>query len=68
MKTILKQFANLLTIAATLFFVWSIANALVKSLAISDIISEVAFCYLTIAVFNYILFGSATLWHMKKDM
>ena len=68
MKTILKQFANLLTIAATLFFVGSIGNAVVKSLAISDIISEVAFCYLAIAVFNYILFGSATLWHMKKDM
>ncbi|MES2013243.1 MAG: hypothetical protein V4445_05790 [Pseudomonadota bacterium] len=68
MKTILKQFANLLTIAATLFFVGSIGNAIVKSLAISDIISEVAFCYLAIAVFNYILFGSATLWYMKKDM
>jgi len=68
MKTILKQFANLLTIAATLFFVGSLGYAIAKSLSISDIISEVAFCYLAIAVYNYILFGSATLWHMKKDM
>jgi hypothetical protein len=40
----------------------------VESKPIGDFISEVAFCYLAIAVFNYITFGAATLWHKKSDI
>lgn len=68
MKTMLKQFANLLTVVVTLFFVGGLGYALVKGTNVGDLISEVAFCYLAVAVFNYILFGSATLWHPKKEM
>ncbi|MGZ8984612.1 MAG: hypothetical protein ACXW11_11800 [Methylotenera sp.] len=68
MKTLLKRFANILTIAATLFMVVGLGYMLVKNQPISDLISEISFCYVAIAVFNYITFGAATLWHKKSDM
>lgn len=68
MKTLLKTIANILTVIVTLFLVVGFGYVLVNHKPVSDLISEVAFCYLSIAVFNYIVFGAATLWHMKiKD-
>lgn len=68
MKIILKKFANLLTIATTIFLVVGLGYAVIKNKPISDLVSEIAFCYLTVAVFNYIVFGSASLWHKKSDI
>lgn len=68
MKIILKKFANLLTIATTIFLVVGLGYAIVKNQSIGNLISEIAFCYLTVAVFNYIVFGAATLWHKKSDL
>ncbi len=68
MKTLLKKFANTLTIATTLFLVVGLGYVLVKNQPISDLISKVSFCYVAIAAFNYITFGAATLWHKKSDM
>jgi len=68
MKNLLKKIANILTIAITLFLIVGLAFVLTKNQPISDLISEIAFCYLTIAVFNYITFGTATLWHKKSDI
>lgn len=68
MKTSLKKFANILTIAATLFFVIGIGYVMVKNLPLGDFISEVSLCYVAVAVFNYLIFGTATLWHKKSEM
>lgn len=68
MKTSLKKFANVLTIAATLFLVIGMGYVMVKDLPMSDFISEVSFCYVAVAVFNYLIFGAATLWHKKSEM
>lgn len=68
MKTSLKKFANILTIAATLFFVIGMGYVMVKNLPLSDFISEVSLCYVAIAVFNYLIFGTAALWHKKSEM
>ena len=68
MKTSLKKFANILTIAATLFFVIGIGYVMVKNLPLGDFISEVSLCYVVVAVFNYLIFGTATLWHKKSEM
>jgi len=68
MKTLLKKFANILTIATTILLVSGLAYVLINNQPISNVISEIAFCYVTIAVFNYITFGTATLWHKKNDI
>ncbi len=68
MKKILKQFANILTVATTIFLVVGLGYVFVKNQPIGDFISEVAFCYLAIAAFNYITFGAATLWHKKSEL
>lgn len=67
MKILLKKLANILTIAATLFLVVGLGYVFVNNRSISDLISEVSFCYVAIAVFNYIVFGAATLWHMNIE-
>jgi hypothetical protein len=67
MKSSLMKFANLLTIAATLFLVVGLGYVVVKDQPVADLISTASFCYVSIAVFNYLLFGAATLWHMKID-
>jgi len=59
----LKKFANLLTIAATLFLLIGLGFVIVKNLAITDLIAQVAFCYVAIAAFNKITLGTPTLWH-----
>lgn len=68
MKTSLKKFANILTIAATLFLVIGMGYVMVKNQPLSDFVSEVSFCYVAIAAFNYLVFGAATLWHKKSEM
>jgi hypothetical protein len=68
MKTSLKRFANMLTVAATLLLVFGMGYVLVKKLPIGDFISEISFCYIAIAVFNYMIFGTATLWHKKDEV
>ncbi|MEI8361768.1 MAG: hypothetical protein WCG35_00920 [Betaproteobacteria bacterium] len=67
MKTTLKKLANTLTIAATLFLLIGSGYVLVKNQPLGDFVSEAAFCYLAIAVFNYLVFGAAILWHKKSD-
>lgn len=68
MKIWLKRFANILTISATLFLAIGLGYVLVKNQPIGDFISEAALCYLAVAAFNYIMFGTATLWHKKADI
>jgi hypothetical protein len=63
MMILLKRITNVLTIAATLFMVIGLLYVVVKGKPIGDFISEVAFCYLAISAFNYLMFGGATLWH-----
>ena len=63
MNILLMKFANILTIAATLFLVFGLAYVLVKHLPISDLIAQVAFFYVAIAAFNKIALGTPTLWH-----
>lgn len=67
MKASLKKIANILTITATIFFVIGLVYFFVKNRPIGDLISTVSFCYVSIAAFNYLMFGAATLWHMKAD-
>lgn len=63
MNILLKKFANILTIAATLFLVIGLVYVIVKQLPMGDLISQVAFCYVAIAAFNKIALGMPTLWH-----
>ncbi len=68
MKTLLKKITNSLTIITTLLLVVGLGYKLYQNQPLSDLISEIAFCYLVIAVFNYITFGAATLWYKKSEM
>lgn len=65
MKSSIMKFANLLTIAATLFFIVGLGYVVVKNQPVAELISTASFGYVSIAVFNYLMFGVATLWHMK---
>ncbi len=67
MKILLKQFTNALTLLASLWLLVGLGYAVVKHQPIADFISEIAFCYLTIAVFNFVVFGAAILWHQQAD-
>ncbi len=68
MKTSLKKLANVLTVGTTMFFIIGLVYFLVKHLPIGDLISTISFCYVSIAAFNYLIFGAATLWHIKADL
>ena len=68
MKTVLKKITNTLTVATTLFLLAGLGYVLLKNLPVSDLISPISFCYVSIAAFNYLMFGAATLWHNKRDM
>lgn len=68
MKKLLKKVTNSLTIITTLLLVVGIGYKLLQNQPLSDLISEIAFCYLAIAVFNFITFGAATLWYKKSEM
>jgi hypothetical protein len=45
-------------------FVYVLAN----SLPLGDFIYSIAFCYLAIAVLNYLVFGTAKLWHKSDEL
>jgi hypothetical protein len=58
-----KKFANILTIAASMFLLIGLWFVFTKNQPITDLITQVAFCYVAIAAFNKILLGTPTLWH-----
>lgn len=41
---------------------------LANSLPLGDFIYSIAFCYLAIAVLNYLVFGTAKLWHKVDEL
>lgn len=59
----LKIFMNLLTIAATLFLLIGLGFVILKNLPFTDLLAQVAFCYVAIAAVNKIILGTPTLWH-----
>jgi membrane protein DedA with SNARE-associated domain len=67
MKILLKKFTNALTFFTSILLVVGLGYVIVENLPIGDFISEIAFCYLTIAVLNFIIFGTASLWHRDAE-
>lgn len=67
MKILLKKFANTLTLFTSILLIVGLGYVIVKHQPIGDFISEIAFCYLTIGVFNFIVFGTASLWHQEIE-
>ena len=63
MKVLLKKLANSLTVAVSVLLVGGFVYVLANSLPLGDFIYSIAFCYLAIAVLNYLVFGTAKLWH-----
>lgn len=59
----LKIFANILTIAVTLFLLIGLGFVFINNQSFADLIEQVAFCYVAIAASNKILLGVPTLWH-----
>jgi hypothetical protein len=59
----LKKIANISSIATTLFLIIGLGFVIVKNLTLTDLIAQVAFCYVAIAAFNKIMFGTPTLWN-----
>jgi len=59
----LKIVANVLTIATTLFLLIGLGFVIVKNNSFSDLIVQVAFCYVAIAALNKVILGTPTLWH-----
>ncbi len=68
MKVLLKKVANSLTVAVSLLLVGGFVYVLVNHLPVGDFIYSIAFCYLAIAVLNYLLFGTAKLWHKPDEL
>ena len=57
-------FANILTIAASLFLLVGLWFVFTKGQQpLADLIAQVAFFYVVIAAFNKIVLGVPTLWH-----
>lgn len=67
MKILLKKFANALTLFTSILLIVGLGYVIVRHQPIGDLISEIAFCYLTIGVFNFIVFGTASLWHQEIE-
>ncbi|CAN1535338.1 hypothetical protein MCEORH2_01589 [Methylophilaceae bacterium] len=67
MKVLLKKVANSLTVAVSVLLVGGFVYVLAHSLPLVDFIYSIAFCYLAIAVLNYLLFGTAKLWHKADE-
>jgi hypothetical protein len=59
----LKIFANILTIAATLYLLIGLVIVFTKDQPLADLIAQVAFFYVAIAAFNKVVLGTPTLWH-----
>ena len=68
MKRNLKTLANVLTGFTSLFMLIGLGYNLMNNLPISDLFAEVSFCYVTIATFNFLMLGEATLWHKRTDL
>ncbi|MBZ4200588.1 MAG: hypothetical protein LAC66_01680 [Methylotenera sp.] len=67
MKILLKKVANSLTIAVSVLLVGGFLYVLANQLPVGDFIYSMAFCYLAIAVLNYLIFGTAKLWHKPDE-
>ncbi|NOU24737.1 MAG: hypothetical protein HOO90_04285 [Methylotenera sp.] len=61
--TYLKIFANILTIAASLFLLVGLWFVFTRGQSLADLIAQVAFFYVAIAAFNKVVLGLPTLWH-----
>jgi hypothetical protein len=61
--TYLKIFANILTIAASIFSLIGLWFVFTKDHPLADLIAQVAFFYVAIAAFNKVVLGVPTLWH-----
>jgi hypothetical protein len=59
----IKIFANVLTIAASIFLLIGLWLAFTKDHPLADLIAQAAFCYVAIAAFNKVVLGVPTLWH-----
>ena len=68
MKVILKKVANSLTVGVSVLLVGGFVYVLANSLPLGDFIYSIAFCYLAIAVLNYLVFGTAKLWHKPDEL
>lgn len=68
MKVLLKKVANGLTVAVSVSLVGGFVYVLANSLPLGDFVYNIAFCYLAIAVLNYLVFGTAKLWHKPDDL
>ncbi len=68
MKVLLKKVANSLTMAVSVLLVVGFVYVLANSLPLGDFIYNIAFCYLAIAVLNYLVFGTAKLWHKSDEL
>ena len=68
MKVLLKKLSNSLTVAVSLLLVVGFIYVLANSLPLGDFIYSIAFCYLAIAVLNYLVFGTAKLWHKPDEL
>ena len=67
MKVLLKKIVNSLTLALSVLLVVGFVYVLANSLPLGDFIYSIAFCYLAIAVLNYLVFGTAKLWHKSDE-
>ena len=68
MKVLLKKVANSLTVAVSVLLVGGFVFVLANSLPLGDFIYSIAFSYLAIAVLNYLVFGTAKLWHKPDEL
>ena len=68
MKVLLRKIANSLTVAVSVLLMGGFVYVLVNSLPLGDFIYSIAFCYLAIAVLNYLVFGTAKLWHKADEL
>lgn len=59
----IKIFANVLTVAASIFLLIGLWFVFTKDQPLADLIAQVAFFYVAIAAFNKIVLGVPTLWH-----
>jgi hypothetical protein len=55
-------------VAVSVLLVGGFVYVLAHSLPLGDFIYSIAFCYLAIAVLNYLVFGTAKLWHKPDEL
>jgi hypothetical protein len=59
----IKIFANILTVSVTIYLLIGLVMMFTKNQPLTDLIAQVAFCYVAIAAFNKVVLGVPTLWH-----